>query len=306
MKLCPQCNTKSVNSAVACGCGYSFRDEPTAGIPDTDKLRQALQEIEALKRGEGLPQVVQEIQALKKKETLQRNSASTPGLLRPENAPLTQPNPPRASLRSALIQKDRADFGGFWIRFAAHCVDVVAMLLPTLLLRFLSHSVTPVATQLGQVVLVLGDTLMSIGVWWTYTSAMLSSPWQATLGKRVCGLKVADYDGNRISFGRASGRYFASFLSGALLGIGFLMITWTRHRQALHDFLAGTVVVTSRWEDAEGPRRSCTSGPQEALGRSEAGLPPPQISAEELEQANMEKTIASLKKGQAERSQKAP
>ncbi len=32
MKLCPQCNTKDVNSAVRCDCGYSFPDEPSAPI----------------------------------------------------------------------------------------------------------------------------------------------------------------------------------------------------------------------------------------------------------------------------------
>ena len=131
------------------------------------------------------------------------------------------------------------------MRLGAHCVDCVVLLLPTLLIPFLYHSVTPVTTQLNQVILAFGDALMSFGVWWAYTAAMLSSPWQARVGKRMCGLRIADYDGKRISFGRASGRYFASFLSGALLGIGILMIAWTRHRQALHDFLAGTVVATS-------------------------------------------------------------
>ena len=37
---------------------------------------------------------------------------------------------------------------------------------------------------------------------------------QATPGKKAIGLKVTDLQGNRISFGRATGRYFAEWITG--------------------------------------------------------------------------------------------
>ena len=80
-------------------------------------------------------------------------------------------------------------------------------------------------------------------VWWVYIAAFLSSSWQATPGKKVCGLKVVDYNGSRISFAQATGRYFAGFLSVITLGIGFVMIAWTARRQGLHDMMASTLVV---------------------------------------------------------------
>jgi uncharacterized RDD family membrane protein YckC len=52
--------------------------------------------------------------------------------------------------------------------------------------------------------------------------------------------------GNRISFGRATGRYFAKILSKMILMIGFLMAGFTQQKQALHDILAGCLVVRSR------------------------------------------------------------
>ncbi len=67
--------------------------------------------------------------------------------------------------------------------------------------------------------------------------------WQATLGKKLLGMKVVDYAGNRISFGRATGRYFAGFLSVLLLFIGLIMVAFTKRKQALHDKLASTLVV---------------------------------------------------------------
>jgi hypothetical protein len=88
------------------------------------------------------------------------------------------------------------------------------------------------------------DELLERIIWWIYTSVLLSCPWQATLGMKVCGLKITDESGKRISFGRATGRYFASFLSVCpTLGIGFLMIAWTSRKQGLHDLIARTLVV---------------------------------------------------------------
>jgi len=78
---------------------------------------------------------------------------------------------------------------------------------------------------------------------WIYYASLESSAWQATLGKKILGLKVTDLAGNRISFGRASGRFFGKILSGMILGIGFLMAGFTERKQALHDILAGCLVL---------------------------------------------------------------
>jgi uncharacterized RDD family membrane protein YckC len=72
---------------------------------------------------------------------------------------------------------------------------------------------------------------------------MESSSWQATLGKKILGLRVTDLAGNRITFARASGRFFGKILSGMILGIGFLMAGFTARKQALHDILAGCLVL---------------------------------------------------------------
>ena len=56
-------------------------------------------------------------------------------------------------------------------------------------------------------------------------------------------IKVTDLEGNRVSFGRASGRYFGKFLSGILLLAGFIMVAFTAKKQGLHDIIAGCLVV---------------------------------------------------------------
>jgi uncharacterized RDD family membrane protein YckC len=72
---------------------------------------------------------------------------------------------------------------------------------------------------------------------------MESSPLQATIGKLAVGLRVTDLQGQRISFGRATGRFFAKWLSGAILLIGYLMAGFTEKKQALHDRIAGCLVL---------------------------------------------------------------
>jgi uncharacterized RDD family membrane protein YckC len=78
---------------------------------------------------------------------------------------------------------------------------------------------------------------------WLYSALLQSSSRQATVGKIALNLIITDEAGNRISFARASGRYFAGILNVLTLGIGYLMVIWTPKKQALHDRIAGTVVV---------------------------------------------------------------
>ena len=54
---------------------------------------------------------------------------------------------------------------------------------------------------------------------------------------------VTDEAGNRISFGKATGRHFGKILSALILYIGYIMIAFTGKKQGLHDILAGTLVV---------------------------------------------------------------
>lgn len=89
-----------------------------------------------------------------------------------------------------------------------------------------------------------GPTAVLVG--WLYYALLESSRWQATIGKRWMRLQVTDLNGQRVEFRRASLRYWGQYLSGALGGIGFLIAAFTPRRQALHDMIAGCVVLQGR------------------------------------------------------------
>lgn len=89
----------------------------------------------------------------------------------------------------------------------------------------------------------LMGNLLGMVIAWLYSAVMESSPAQATLGKMAMGIKVTDLDGRPISFGRATGRHFGKIISGLLLLIGYIMAAFTERKQALHDIMAGCLVV---------------------------------------------------------------
>ncbi len=79
---------------------------------------------------------------------------------------------------------------------------------------------------------------------WIYYAYTESSANQGTLGKMALGLIVTDAQGRRITFGRATGRYFAKMITSLIpLGIGYAMAGFTEKKQALHDMIVGTLVL---------------------------------------------------------------
>jgi len=69
----------------------------------------------------------------------------------------------------------------------------------------------------------------------------------ATVGKWATGLRIERQNGEPLGFGHATLRHTLGYLISLLtLGIGFLLAAFDGEGRALHDFIAGTVVVRER------------------------------------------------------------
>jgi len=179
-------------------------------------------------------------------------AAAVPASVAPVTQDYAQPSPaawPVSAARPALA------YAGFWLRFVAWIIDrIVLQFASTILLlpfgaslgfrQFLRNhppsspeELLPLFTSMGRIL------LLTIVLTWLYYALLESSVWQATLGKKALGLEVTDLAGTRIHFGRATGRYFARWLSAMTIGIGYIMAGFTERKQALHDILAGTLVI---------------------------------------------------------------
>lgn len=96
------------------------------------------------------------------------------------------------------------------------------------------------------IVIFLIITVVSLIISWLYFALMESSSKKATLGKLALNLIVTDINGARLTFGRATGRFFGKILSSLILNIGFIMAAFTEKKQALHDILANTLVLEKK------------------------------------------------------------
>ncbi len=130
------------------------------------------------------------------------------------------------------------NYSGFWIRFLAYFVD-------GLILGVGGGLVLVAAAYAGEAFALLATLVVVTGPF-VYFAALQSSARQATYGKALVGLKVADNGGNRISFLRSLARELSKLISAFPLMIGFLLAGFAKRKQALHDMVASTVVVRER------------------------------------------------------------
>jgi len=157
-------------------------------------------------------------------------------------------------------------YATFWNRFAAYWIDygIVALFLTgcvtihalyevmgalnenrdiwqagidafdvSVIFPFLAESILDTAALTAA--LIIAETF--------YFTFFETSHWQATPGKRLLKIRVMDYEGRRLEFPQALGRNAGKLISNILFSLGHLMILITHRRQALHDRMAGTVMV---------------------------------------------------------------
>jgi len=148
-------------------------------------------------------------------------------------------------------------YGGFWLRLLAHLIDhvILGAIAAPLFFMLVLPSIVRVINEAERnrepspelIVAIVSSVFIYVVLafvgQWLYEALLTSSSWQATLGKRVLQLKVTDELGNRIGFGRATGRFFAKIVSSMFFCIGFIMVGLTDRKRGLHDMLAGTLVM---------------------------------------------------------------
>jgi uncharacterized RDD family membrane protein YckC len=135
-------------------------------------------------------------------------------------------------------------YAGFWRRFLAAIIDGVVIFGVAIFsaLMFEMMTIFSFSDEDGEVTLI-GYSMALLFFPWIYHAFMESSIHQATFGKMAMGIMVTDIQGDRITFARASGRYFAKYLSYVTIYIGFIISAFTARKQALHDLIADTLVV---------------------------------------------------------------
>lgn len=127
-----------------------------------------------------------------------------------------------------LFPEEQVVYAGFLERLAAVIIDGLILFIPNFIISYF-------LSDFGSLITLVTN--------WLYFALLESGEQQATFGKKALGLKVISIEGNRLSFGQATGRYFGKILSTLILLIGYFMVLWDSKRQALHDKMANTLVI---------------------------------------------------------------
>jgi uncharacterized RDD family membrane protein YckC len=150
------------------------------------------------------------------------------------------PPPPPVQVHVATAGDPRGHpFAGFLRRLAAFLIDAVLLGTVEGMLALFVQLIAP------NDLLAQANVLpISSAVAWAYFALLESSPAQATVGKFALGIYVTDRNGDPITFRRASFRHWAKTLSTLTFMCGWLMAAVTPRKRALHDIVAGTLVLS--------------------------------------------------------------
>lgn len=169
---------------------------------------------------------------------------------KPEYEQRLRENPDRA------LSMGETRYAGFWVRVGAMLLDSL-ILSPISIATYvgsqayfltLTHGTPPdqgpelfayLAKVMSVSIALQFITWVLIGIYFV----LMTGKYGATLGKKICGIKVTMEDRASISYKRAFGRYFAKVLNDLTFYIGYMLVGWTEEKTGLHDMICKTRVV---------------------------------------------------------------
>jgi len=124
---------------------------------------------------------------------------------------------------------------GFWIRAGAVLIDVVLVMVAEVTFGFLVWAVADdrLAAAASRAFRFLASPCYFVFLHWARGQ---------TLGKMAFRVRVVMLNGAPLPFGLSVLRHLGSWLSAAILGIGYLLAAFRADKRALHDLIAGTRV----------------------------------------------------------------
>ena len=145
------------------------------------------------------------------------------------------------------------NYAGFWRRVGAYTLDIVPITAATagVFYFYLGFGELWQASRndptLETLVLYHAERNLIRGytfvIWLLFSMGFEASPLQGTPGKLMCGIKVVDRHGERITYGKSIYRNLAKLSAYVSFFIGFLALLFSPKKQTWHDRIADTFVV---------------------------------------------------------------
>jgi len=174
----------------------------------------------------------------------------------------TPPPPPVWDAQPPEVLRLR--YAGFWLRVLAAIIDGIVLAILSKIIDFFLPSPPPppdldnfdamltYASTAAAPVKLVANALLA----WAYFALQESSQAEASIGKRLLGIRVTTDEGLRLSLGTASIRAWPmylpnlAFLAAGWLGwllflLGFIAclgVAFSTRKQGLHDRMAGAIL----------------------------------------------------------------
>jgi uncharacterized RDD family membrane protein YckC len=137
---------------------------------------------------------------------------------------------------------------GFSLRFSSYFVDGLIIFIPVVIVG-IATSLLELLIRKGSLDSVLSNPFNSFLTNLAMSFVVISyfvfftNKYGATPGKKKYKIRVVSSDGTNLSLGRIILRESLGRLLSSFLYLGYIMVLFTKNKQALHDLLARTNVV---------------------------------------------------------------
>lgn len=196
--------------------------------------------------------------ALPSQPTQNRNIVTPTAMASPQIAPITISHPrpgfksnstpvPISKPISHPVAMPNVEYASWGRRAVAYLIDGVLLyvlgICINLPLSVMTSAMIGTSSDSSvSAVLSCLSLLVSLGTSAAYYIGMIASSGQ-TLGKKAMQIRVVAKNGDPVSVGQAVARFIGYYISMLMLYIGFLWPLWDDQKQAIHDKIAGTIVI---------------------------------------------------------------
>ncbi|MBI5044157.1 MAG: RDD family protein [Nitrospirae bacterium] len=258
--LCPKCNFTTFDYADSCKkCGYDLKaHRESKGLQASKVITVVAPEIGKKKEETKEELLGEELTITPATEELSISQTETeippvndfvptthtPTSVEPMEKPVYESLSPPPYPDAEKLPK-----GGFWIRLVAIIIDgIILNFIFRIFLIFVNLGVGLGTIIRGgvldeaQILSLIIALFVAIIIIITYF--VLFVGWRGqTPGKMLFKLKIIQTNGKEMTYGRAFLRWIGYSISSLTLGIGYLMVAFTKQKQGLHDKIAGTYVI---------------------------------------------------------------
>ncbi|GGH98389.1 MULTISPECIES: RDD family protein [Mammaliicoccus] len=138
-------------------------------------------------------------------------------------------------------------FAGFWIRFFAYIIDILALAGFKGIVLSPLFALTNIQDEYLFVPYFSVENIISALIFYLYF-VLMTYKFKGTLGKMCLGLSVYREDAKPLKFTDVLFReWIGRIISGALLGLPYLVVAFTKKHKGIHDYFGDTVVLKNKY-----------------------------------------------------------